>query len=75
MDDLLDKREFPQDNRNLPVEVRIDGGQVHRSLFEQVRGNLLTIYDLCGVKGEVGSAEVVSHDAAGAEIRLAVRWG
>jgi hypothetical protein len=56
------------------VHARIDGGKVHRSLFEQVRGNLLTVFDLCNVKGEVGGVEIDRHDDAGAEIRLRVRW-
>ena len=65
----------PQGDKAGAVQVRIEGGQIHRSLFEQVRGNLLTVYDLCSVKGSVGSAEILRHDAAGAEIRLPVRWG
>src|SRR6266481_6282797 len=56
------------------VQVRIEGGPVHRSLFEQVRGNLMTVYDLCKVKGTVGLAEVLRHDETGAEIRMAVSW-
>ena len=56
------------------VLARIEGGEIHRSLFEQIRGNLLTIYDLCNVKGSVGDAEVLRHDGGGAEIRLPVRW-
>ena len=65
----------PRGDKDGVVRVRIEGGQVHRSLFEQVRGNLLTVYDLCSVIGEVGSAEILRQDAAGAEIRLPVRWG
>src|SRR5712664_3392690 len=56
------------------VVARIEGGEIHRSLFEQIRGNLLTIYDLCNVNGSVGDAEILRFDAAGAEIRLPVRW-
>src|SRR5712671_6621652 len=33
----------PQGDKAGAVQVRIEGGQVHRSLFEQVRGNLLTV--------------------------------
>ncbi len=54
--------------------ARIEGGEIHRSLFEQIRGNLLTIYDLCNVKGSVGDAGILRLDGAGAEIRLPVRW-
>jgi len=54
--------------------ARIEGGEIHRSLFEQIRGNLLSIYDLCNVKGSVGDAEILRLDGAGAEIRLPVRW-
>ena len=56
------------------VVARIEGGEIHRSLFEQIRGNLLTIYDLCNVKGSVGDAGILRLDGAGAEIRLPVRW-
>src|SRR5882672_11511952 len=65
----------PRGDKDGVVRVRIEGGQVHRSLFVLVRGNLLTVYDLCSVIGEVGSAEILRQDAAGAEIRLPVRWG
>jgi hypothetical protein len=64
----------PRDDKSGTVAVQIEGGGVHRSLFEQVRGNLLTVYDLCNVKGDIGGAEVLRHDEAGAEIRLPVRW-
>ena len=56
------------------VTARIDGGDVHPSLFEQLRGNLLTIFDLCSVRGTVDPADVVRHDALGAEVRFQVRW-
>jgi hypothetical protein len=56
------------------VVARIEGSGVHASLFEQIRGNLLTVYDLCKAKGSVGAVEVVRHDHTGAEIRLLVRW-
>ena len=56
------------------VLARIDGSGIHPSLFDQLRGNLRTIYDLCSVEGFVGAPEVVRHDASGAEIRLPVRW-
>jgi hypothetical protein len=56
------------------VLVEIAGGQVHLSLFEQLRGNLRTIFDLCGVQGSIAAAEVVRRDDEGAQIRIPVRW-
>jgi hypothetical protein len=56
------------------VVARIEGSGIHRSLFEQLRGNLRTIYDLCNATGSVGAAQVLRHDDSGAEIRLPVRW-
>jgi hypothetical protein len=56
------------------VLVEIAGGQVHLSLFEQLRGNLRTIFDLCAVKGSIAAAEVVRRDDKGAQIRIPVRW-
>ncbi len=56
------------------VYAEIEGGGIHRSLFNQIRGNLLTVFDLCGVKGSVDEPQVLRHDAVGALVSLAVRW-
>jgi hypothetical protein len=56
------------------VYAEIAGGGVHESLFDQLRGNLMTVFDLCSVKGDVGEPQVVRHDDAGAVVGLAVRW-
>jgi len=64
----------PGSEKDGTVLARIDGGGIHHSIFEQIRGNLRTIYDLCNAKGFVGAPQVVRHDSGGAEIRLPVRW-
>jgi|SRR6266849_6560315 len=56
------------------VYAEIAGGGIHESLFDQIRGNLLTVYDLCSVKGEVGEPQVVRRDDDGALVSLPVRW-
>ncbi len=56
------------------VFAQIGGGAAHESLFQQLKGNLHIIFELCRVKGTVGEPEVIRSDAAGAEIKLPVRW-
>jgi hypothetical protein len=56
------------------VHAEIAGGGIHESLFDQVRGNLLTVFDLCNVQGEVGEPQVVRRDDNGAFVSLPVRW-
>jgi hypothetical protein len=56
------------------VHAEIAGGGIHESLFDQVRGNLLTVFDLCNVQGEVGEPQVVRRDDNGALVSLPVRW-
>jgi hypothetical protein len=56
------------------VYAQIEGGGIHESLFDQLRGNLLTVFDLCGVIGRVGEPEVVHRDDAGALVSLPVQW-
>lgn len=56
------------------VYAEIEGGGIHKSLFNQIRGNLASVFDLCGVTGSVDEPLVVRHDAAGALISLVVRW-
>lgn len=56
------------------VIATIKGGPVHASVFQQIRGNLHIIYELCSVNGTVGEPAVLRSDAAGAEIALPVRW-
>jgi hypothetical protein len=56
------------------VWATIAGGDVHGSLFEQIRGNLSGAYPLCSVRGEVGLPEVQRHDAESALVKYAVRW-
>jgi hypothetical protein len=56
------------------VWAEIAGGEVHSSLFDQIRGNLSGAYPLCSVRGEVGPPEVQHHDAERALVKYAVRW-
>ena len=56
------------------VIATIDGAGVHESLFQQIRGNLMTVYDLCSARGAVGEVMVMRHDGRGAEVRVPVRW-
>ena len=56
------------------MRAQIEGAGVHPSLFQQLRGNLKTIFDLCSVAGTVGAAQVVRNDESGAEVLLPVRW-
>ena len=56
------------------VFVQISGGRPHESLFQQIRGNLKVMYDLCGATGTIGEPSVVRTDEAGAEVSLPVRW-
>jgi hypothetical protein len=56
------------------VFVQISGGPTHESLFQQIRGNLKVMYNLCGATGTVGEPSVLRSDAAGAEVSLPVRW-
>lgn len=57
------------------VLVKIVGGSVHASLFQQIKGNLYVTYEIWPAKnGFVGEPEVLRSDATGAEIALAVGW-
>jgi hypothetical protein len=56
------------------VFAEIEGGGIHKSHFNQIRGNLASVFDLCGVQGSVDEPMVVRHEAVGALISLAVRW-
>jgi hypothetical protein len=56
------------------VIARISGGPVHRSLFQQLRGNLRILYQLAGATGVVEEPVVIGSDERGAEVALGVRW-
>lgn len=64
----------PGSQKDGAVYAQIAGGAVHPSLYEQLRGNLSTVFDLCGVQGSVDPGEVLAHDDSGALVRIAVRW-
>lgn len=57
------------------VFVQISGGRPHESLFQQIRGNLKVMYNLCGASGTIGEPSVLRSDEAGAEVSLPVAWG
>jgi hypothetical protein len=56
------------------VTAQIAGGGVHESLFQQIRGNLRIMIEICGAKGIIGEVEVMRHNEDGAKIRVPVRW-
>lgn len=56
------------------VTAQIAGSAVHPSLYEQLRGNLSTVFDLCGVQGTVEPGAVLAPGDATAQVRFAVRW-
>lgn len=56
------------------VIATITGGAVHPSLFQQLKGNLQMMYQLCSVDGTVEEPLILRSDDAGAEVSLAVRW-
>jgi len=64
----------PRSEKDGLLTAQISGGAVHESLFQQLRGNLRVIFDLCGAEGTVDTPEIVRHDSQGALVRFAVRW-
>jgi hypothetical protein len=64
----------PGGEKHGTVIAKIAGGPVHPSLFQQLKGNLLMMYQLCDVDGSVDEPQVLRSDDAGAEISLGVRW-
>ena len=64
----------PGGARDGRVIVQIAGGPVHESLFQQLKGNLRIMYNLCGATGTVGEPSVLRSDGEGAEVALRVSW-
>ncbi|HUJ27083.1 MAG TPA: hypothetical protein VLW85_13750 [Myxococcales bacterium] len=56
------------------VVVSIEGGPVHPSLFQQIKGNLAMMYGICDADGTVDEPQVIRSDGEGAEIALGVHW-
>jgi hypothetical protein len=63
-----------QDPRNGVVQAEIRGGGIHPSLFDQIRGNLTSVYSVLRTQGSVDEPAVLRHDDAGAVVRFGVRW-
>ena len=56
------------------VVARFDGSGTPEAAFHVLRGSLQFIFELCGVSGEVGPAQVAESTPAGASVRYQVRW-
>jgi hypothetical protein len=56
------------------ISVRAQGPNVPAALFEVTRGNLLYVFELCGVKGTADEPRNMRIDAGGGEARYHVRW-
>jgi hypothetical protein len=60
--------------RSGAVITRFDGPGTPEAAFHVLQGALEFIFELCGISGEVGAAEIVESSAAGATVRYSVRW-
>ena len=56
------------------VVARSDSAAIPVAIFDVMRGNLSYVFELCGTTGEFEPAEIVRHDAAGAQLRFRARW-
>jgi hypothetical protein len=56
------------------VIARFAGPDTPHAAFHVLQGSLEFIFDLCGVSGEVGSAEVAEQSDAGSTVRYRVSW-
>ncbi len=56
------------------VVARFDGPDTPEAAYHVLRGSLQFIFELCGVSGEVGPAQVAESTPAGASVRYQVRW-
>lgn len=56
------------------VLARFDGPDTPEAAYHVLQGSLQFIFELCGVSGEVGAAEVAESGPAGASVRYRVRW-
>ena len=54
--------------------ARFDGPDTPEAAFHVLQGALQFIFELCGISGEVGAAEVIESSAAGASVRYLVHW-
>jgi hypothetical protein len=56
------------------VVARFDGPDTPEAAYHVLQGSLQFIFELCGLSGEVGPAEVAESGPAGASVRYRVRW-
>ena len=56
------------------VTARFDGPGTPEAAYHVLQGSLQFIFELCGVSGEVGPAEVLESTPGGASVRYRVRW-
>ena len=61
-------------SRSGVVVARFDGPDTPEAAFHVLQGSLQFIFELCGVSGEVGPAQVGESTPAGATVRYRVRW-
>jgi len=60
--------------RSGAVLTHFDGPDTPVAAYHVLQGSLQFIFELCGVGGTVGSAEVVESTDAGATVRYVVQW-
>jgi hypothetical protein len=56
------------------VVARFDGPDTPEAAYHVLQGSLQFIFELCGVSGEVGPAQVAESTPVGATVRYRVRW-
>jgi hypothetical protein len=56
------------------VVARFDGPGTPEAAYHVLQGSLQFIFELCGLSGEVGPAQVAESTPAGASVRYQVRW-
>jgi hypothetical protein len=64
----------PQSKKSGVVTARFVGPDTPEAAFHVLQGSLEFIFELCGVSGEVTTAEVVEESPAGAMVRYLVSW-
>jgi hypothetical protein len=60
--------------RSGAVLARFEGPDTPEAAFHVLQGALEFIFELCGISGEVGEAQIVESSAAGASVRYQVQW-
>jgi hypothetical protein len=60
--------------RSGTVRAHFDGPDTPEAAFHVLQGALQFIFELCGISGQVGDAEVVESGDAGASVRYLVQW-